>query len=500
MHFNSWIFVFGFLPLTLIGYYALKSQASPALAKAWLGIMSLVFYAWWSVAYLLLLLCAVVANFYAAQLISMQPRGRSRTLITAAAICGNLALLGYFKYTNFFLGIVDSTFGFSLTVPGLILPLGISFFTFQKIAYLADVHQGLPAEKNWNNFLLFVAFFPQLIAGPIVHNQEVLPQFAHTQRGSLQWSDIAVGLALFGIGLCKKTMLADPIATYASLVFEAAAKGVPLTQSEAWLGSFAYAFQIYFDFSGYSDMAIGLARMFGIKLPLNFASPYQSTSIIDFWHRWHMTLSRFLRDYVYIPLGGNRRGPTRRYINLMTVMLVGGLWHGAGWSFVVWGGLHGLYLLVNHAWRALGEHHAALRWPENIAAQLVAWATTFVAVVVAWVFFRAATLPVALNIVGAMFDPGAGLGLRSSVAQEPQAALLLLVLLGALAFLAPNSQMLLRHFEPAYGWNTRPHRPYRFEAWLAWRPSLGWALFTAACLASSIMSFSNVGEFIYFNF
>jgi len=228
MHFNSWAFVFGFLPLTLIGYYAFKSEASPALAKAWLGIMSLVFYAWWSVAYLLVLLCAVVANFYAAQLISMQPRGRSRKLITTAAICGNLALLGYFKYTNFFLGIVDSAFGFSLTVPGLILPLGISFFTFQKIAYLADVHQGLPAEKNWNNFLLFVAFFPQLIAGPIVHSQEVLPQFARTQRGSLQWSDIAVGLALFGIGLCKKTMLADPIGAYANLVFETAAKGVPL--------------------------------------------------------------------------------------------------------------------------------------------------------------------------------------------------------------------------------------------------------------------------------
>jgi len=211
----------------------------------------------------------------------------------------------------------------------------------------------------------------------------VLPQFARTQRGCLQWSDIAVGLALFGIGLCKKTMLADPIGTYANLVFETAAKGVPLTQSEAWLGSLAYAFQIYFDFSGYSDMAIGLARMFGIKLPLNFTSPYQSTSIIDFWHRWHMTLSRFLRDYVYIPLGGNRRGPTRRYLNLMTVMLVGGLWHGAGWSFVVWGGLHGLYLLVNHAWRALGEHHAALRWPESVASQLLAWAADHIGFYVA---------------------------------------------------------------------------------------------------------------------
>jgi alginate O-acetyltransferase complex protein AlgI len=354
MVFNSWVFAFGFLPITLVGFYLLQTHA-PVAAKAWLGIASLFFYGWWSPGYVLVLIASTIVNFYAAQLISAQPFGPIRRRITAVTIAANLGLLAYFKYTGFFIETLNSAFGLAVIFHTVVLPLGISFFTFQKIAYLADIHAGQPAEKSPIDFLLFVAFFPQLIAGPIVHHREVLPQFARVRSGGPDPTDLSVGLTLFGIGLFKKTMLADPIGAHAKLVFEAAERAIVLTTTEAWLGALAYSFQLYFDFSGYSDMAIGLARMFGVRLPLNFASPYKSLSIIEFWRRWHITLSRFLRDYVYIPLGGNRHGPIRRYFNIAIVMLVGGFWHGAGWTFIIWGALHCCYLLINHAWRTVAH-------------------------------------------------------------------------------------------------------------------------------------------------
>ncbi len=261
-------------------------------------------------------------------------------------IAFNLGTLGYFKYFNFFVETANVVFNAGFNFDEIILPLAISFFTFQQITFLVDAYRGKACDYNFLHYALFVTFFPQLIAGPIVHHAEMMPQFLKRKTGGLSNASIAVGGSIFLLGLFKKVVLADNVAAYATPVFAAASAGQELTLIESWGGVLAYTFQLYFDFSGYSDMAIGLARMFGIVLPLNFNSPYKAASIIDFWRRWHMTLSRFLRDYVYFPLGGSLRGRMKRHINLMITMLLGGLWHGAGWTFVVWGGLHGIYLMI----------------------------------------------------------------------------------------------------------------------------------------------------------
>jgi alginate O-acetyltransferase complex protein AlgI len=467
----------------------------PTLAKAWLGVASLFFYAWWNFNYVFILLVSTVANFYAAQWIASRPAGAERKWVTALVIAGNLCLLGYFKYTAFFTSVLHSIFGFPWTVTAVVLPLGISFYTFQKIAYIADIHAGQPPERNPINFLLFVCFFPQLIAGSIVHHREVLPQFSRTAGDRWNWTDLAVGLTLFGIGLFKKTALADPIAAYVNPIFDAAARDVPLTAAEAWFGALGYTFQLYFDFSGYSDMAIGLARLFGIRLPLNFASPYRSRSIIEFWRRWHMTLSRLLRDYVYFPLGGNRKGPARRYANIMAVMLLGGLWHGAGWTFIVWGGLHGVFLLVNHGWRALRKTTRLAHLPSGPIGTVLAYSLTFGAVVVAWVFFRASSLPAAVAMVRTMFGAGqltaANAGwIRAAIVGDLAGGLTLLASAWMIVTFAPNSQTLLRSYEPAYNWKDNVAPRTWLDRTLRWQPSLAWGLFTAVCIAVSLLHFS----------
>ena len=491
--------------MTFTGYYLLRLAAMPTLAKAWLGFASLFFYAWWNFSYVFVLLFSTVANFYAAQWIASQSPGPGRKNATTVVIAGNLCLLGYFKYVAFFTGVLHSAFAFPWTVAAVALPLGISFFTFQKIAYIADIHAGQSPERNPINFLLFVCFFPQLIAGPIVHHREVLPQFSRTIAGRWNWTDLAVGLTLFGIGLFKKTALADPIAAYVNPIFDVAAQHVPLTAGEAWFGALGYTFQLYFDFSGYSDMAIGLARLFGIRLPLNFASPYRSRSIIDFWRRWHMTLSRLLRDYVYIPLGGNREGSTRRHVNIMAVMLLGGLWHGAGWTFVLWGGLHGIFLLVNHAWRELGKRTNMARFPSGPVGGALAYSLTFGAVVVAWVFFRAPSLAVAIAMIESMFGGGLVTAtntgwVRTAIVADFAGGLMLLVSAWGIVTFMPNSQTLLRRYEPAYNWKDNVTPRTWLDRTLCWEPSLLWSLFTAACIAVSLLHFSHVSEFIYFNF
>lgn len=498
MLFNSWAFVFGFLPVVLVGYYGLRSHGLPTAAKVWLALASLFFYGWWNASYLIILITSTIFNFYIAQAISASG-GRARTRLTVFAIVANLAVLAYFKYLGFLVDNLNAVFGLPIVVTAIALPLGISFITFQKIGYLSDIHGGQPAERSPVNFLLFVSFFPQLIAGPIVHHRQVLPQFAKARIGGPDPIDMCVGLTLFSIGLFKKTMFADPIGAHANLVFDAAARGMALSPTEAWLGALAYTFQLYFDFSGYSDMAIGLARMFGIRLPINFASPYQSCSIIDFWRRWHVTLSRFLRDYVYIPLGGNRHGPIRRFVNVYVVMLVGGIWHGAGWTFILWGGLHGLYLLVNHAWRMLPLpviFRGAFFSP-------FAWLLTFVAVVIGWVLFRAPSLTVAVSILKQMFwfNPSAAIAtIRPDVFGDIATGLGLIALLFAVTILAPNSQTILRHYEPALDWKEHMSGPSWANPWLAWSPNIFWMLLTGCALASSVLRFSNVSEFIYFNF
>ena len=337
---------------------------------------SLVYYAWWRPEYLLLLLFSVAVNFGLGKLIidGGLSRPRARAVLTVGIIF-NLCLLGYFKYAGFFVANVDDFFGAQWVVPNIILPIGISFITFQKIAFLVDAYRGLVRNCTPRNYTFFVTFFPQLIAGPITHHSEIMPQIGPSQRRDIA-ADLAVGISIFVVGLFKKVVIADSLAIYADAGYAMLRAGQPLDHASAWVTVLCYSFQLYYDFSGYSDMAIGLARMFGFRLPVNFYSPYKSTSIIDFWRRWHITLSRFLRDYLYIPLGGNRRGPVRRYVNLGIVMLLGGLWHGANWTFVVWGAVHGLMLALNHAWRAIPFSNSFVF--KTRPAERIATFTTFV--------------------------------------------------------------------------------------------------------------------------
>lgn len=522
MLFNSYVFIFLFLPVVVAGCVLLGRLARPQLVLLWLVGASLFFYGWWNVSYLALILTSIIVNYGTGQWIKRQEVGKpQRKWILIGGVTFNLLLLGYFKYANFFVDTLNSLTPLDLHLNQIILPLAISFFTFQQIAYLVDTYRAETQPHNFLNYSLFVTFFPQLIAGPIVHHSEMMPQFARVNRFRILPQNLAVGLTIFAIGLFKKVVLADNIAVYANLLFDGVAVGVAPTFFEAWFGTLAYSFQIYFDFSGYSDMAIGLARLFGIRLPLNFHSPYKARNISDFWRRWHMTLSRFLRDYVYIPLGGNRKGPRRRYINLMLTMLLGGLWHGAGWTFVIWGGLHGLYLAVNHGWRKLTKSEdTSKRWWSSGLARLV----TFMAVVVAWVFFRATHLDDAMVIFNAMLRldevslpqmlQGRIGGLQSILMQlgiefkgglyrvtvgDLRVGIPLLGLLWLIAWAWPNTQQLMRRYEPALD-------VYRFEtpsAWwqkLQWTPSLTWAILIAALSLWSLIGLNRVSEFLYFQF
>ena len=291
----------------------------------WLVLASLFFYGWWNPAYLLLIIGSMLFNYYT----GVQLSYRQNRLFLGIAIALNLALLGYFKYANFFVENISDLAGLGWNIEHIVLPLAISFFTFQQIAYLVDAYRRETSEYNFLHYALFVSFFPQLISGPIVHHKEMLPQFIRETARFIEYRHLAIGISVFILGLFKKVVVADSLAPYSIEAFNAVAAGEMLTFFEAWKGALAYTFQLYFDFSGYSDMAIGLAMLFGIRLPLNFDSPYKANSVIEFWQRWHITLSRFLRDYLYIPLGGNRKGQKRRYLNLMITMLLGGLWHGA---------------------------------------------------------------------------------------------------------------------------------------------------------------------------
>lgn len=365
-----------------------------------LVLASLIYYGHWNPVYLPLLISSIIINYSLGSWIS-SGRGNKKILMIAG-VALNLGSIGFFKYAEFIVNNVNVVAGSNYHVGTIVLPLAISFFTFQQIAFLVDAYRGETKEYGFINYCLFVTFFPQLIAGPIVHHREMMPQFANPKNISLKYKNMVIGIAIFTLGLFKKVVIADNVALYAKPVFDSAEIGLALTFIETWGAALAYTFQLYFDFSGYSDMAIGLARMFGIILPINFFSPYKARNMIDFWRRWHMTLSRFLKDCLYIPLGGNKKGTSRRYINLMITMLLGGLWHGASWTFVIWGGLHGVYLAINHGWKSLvnylGFNKGKNFWGSGDFARIL----TFMAIVVGWVFFRAESLEGALLILKGM--------------------------------------------------------------------------------------------------
>jgi alginate O-acetyltransferase complex protein AlgI len=399
MLFNSYRFILLFLPITLVIFYLLGRSRKYRLAQGWLVLMSLVFYGSWNISYLPIILASISFNYLIGNALSWKST-KYRKGIFVAGIITNLALLGYFKYYNFFLSNISLFLESDFNAKTIILPLGISFFTFQQISYLVDSFKFKNKAHDFYGYCLFVTFFPQLVAGPIIHHNEIIPQFANSKTYRLNYSRLAVGLTLFTLGLAKKIILADSVAPYANVVYDNAATLTSLSFLESWGAALAYTFQIYFDFSGYSDMAIGLGYLFGVSLPENFRSPYQAKNFIDFWRRWHITLSNFLRDYLYIPLGGNRKGEIRQYFNLIITMLLGGLWHGAGWTFIVWGGIHGLYLTINHLWNRASLSIGANRiWNQF---ELLSRTITFLGVLIAWVFFRAKTLQESMLLLNSM--------------------------------------------------------------------------------------------------
>jgi alginate O-acetyltransferase complex protein AlgI len=492
MLFTSPVFLFCFLPAVLLGFHVLRLFGRNILLVLWLIAASMVFYAWWSPYFLALLITSMLANYFIGYAIE-RTGGATRKLFFFIGIAGNLGLLAWFKYADFFIGTLNAVAQSDLPLLHIILPLGISFFTFQKIAYLADIHAHHARTRRLADFALFVFFFPQLIAGPIVHHSEVMPQFrllgaeeAHDPQKSraLAWENTAVGLTIFLIGLVKKVVVADQIARYVSPIYALASHEPTIGFVLAWQAALGYTVQLYFDFSGYSDMAIGLARLFGVRLPANFNSPYAALSIIDFWRRWHMTLSRFLRDYVYIPLGGNRHGPARRYVNLMLTMMLGGFWHGAGWTFIVWGSLHGLYLLVAHAW----ESFARVRMPPPLA-----WGLTLIAVIVAWVIFRAPDLNSAVVILTGLSGMQ---GLHHPLAQAAEAPAIILISLAFLvaATILPNTQQIMRAHRPVLG----PIPPAKIN--MQWHPAIRFAALGGVAAVAIMLLSWETSEFLYFQF
>jgi alginate O-acetyltransferase complex protein AlgI len=511
MLFNSYSFIFLFLPVTLLGFHLAGKRGFHRIAVSWLIGASLFFYGWWNPIYLWLIVGSVLVNY----LTGVSLAGKPRKPVLVAGIFANLSLLGYFKYANFFLDNINSLTGSNIVLNEVALPLAISFFTFQQIAYLVDVYREETRENNFLHYCLFVTFFPQLIAGPIVHHKEMLPQFARDVFHRIRAKHLAVGLSIFLVGLFKKVVFADGIALNASPVFEAAERGIALTFFEAWGGSLAYTFQLYFDFSGYSDMAIGSARMFGIYLPINFNSPYKATSIIDFWKRWHITLSRFLRDYLYIPLGGNRKGKIRLFINLMVTALIGGLWHGAGWTFVLWGGLQGIYLVINHNWQKISKTNRKLK-----LNSLFAWAVTMLAIVVSWVPFRAASLDGAIKVYEGMLGmngislPGVfkpiiepiraifpdisvvAEGFNSFGSAYGLAALFILLIV---VLFSPNTMEWMQLYKPALGFEHFEDKDAKM-GWLMWKPNIVWAILVGFIAVYALLQMSNPSEFLYFAF
>jgi alginate O-acetyltransferase complex protein AlgI len=543
MLFNSPEFLFLFLPVTLAGFYLL-GPVSRNSAIRWLIFASLIFYAWWRPVNVLIIAPSIVINYIIARILlrlnDSKGSARASKAVLLLGVSFNVIFLGVFKYTDFMSSAINDVFGANLVLRHIILPLGISFITFQKIAFLVDVQAGKVRSFTFQDYCTFVLFFPQLIAGPIVHYREMMPQF-HGASCRFDSEDFAVGLTLLSLGLFKKIVLADHIAPLVTPLYQQAATEGGTSFLMAWMAALGFTLQLYFDFSGYSDMALGLARFFGIRLPQNFDSPLRASSIIDFWLRWHMTLTRFLTAYVYNPLQlwltrrrlakGQRgfSGPNTQLGAFLTLlmlptiltMFISGFWHGAGYGFIVWGLLHGLYLTVNHGWRLV----AAQLWPgrERYVRVMkpVGWILTFISVTVSMVFFRSTTMTSAVDIIKgltglngialpqALFDRSGQLGVAFhrlgvtsvqswSVQDFAQLAIWISVLM-FIALVCPNTLEILSHYEPALGVKPQSTKPGIARV-LQWNASLPWAIAVAGIAAIAIVSISGPSEFLYWQF
>lgn len=493
MLFNSYIFLFAFLPLTVVGFLALSRFGRRSWTKIWITACSLYFYAWFDVSNLWVIFLSIAGNLALARAINAATPNRRRSALFGLGVAANLLLLCYYKYTRFFFVDVLSLFDVHVAVREVDLPLGISFFTFQQIIFLRDIRRGSIESFSNKDYVFCVTFFPHLIAGPIIKYKHILKQLKSHAFLTISPVYISYGLSWLILGLCKKVLIADNLAPFANEVFQLASANGAVSSITAWVGALAYCFQIYFDFSGYSDMAIGLALLFKIELPPNFNSPYKAHNVVEFWRRWHMTLSWFLRECLYIPLGGNREGHVRQLANLLLTMLLGGLWHGAGWGFLVWGGLHGLGLCYTH----VGQYVRGGTFRSGPMMRALSVATTFVFVTLAWVFFRAATLSEAQTLVSAMLDVSCFNLADAHSALFRQAWPWLAGCL-ALSWLAPNTQQILAAFKPRverYLENAPPA-----PALLRWRPNIGWAVLLGVLFLGLTLNLSSPTEFLYFQF
>lgn len=485
MLFNSYIFVFVFLPVSLAGYFILNRLEKFKLANCFLILMSLWFYGYFNYSYLPIICLSILINFFISKGITSSGSPAGKKLLLAIGLALNIGSIFYFKYYDFFIENLNKVFGTDYTLKHLILPLGISFFTFQQLSFIIDSYRGEIGEFRLDEYALYVSYFPQLIAGPIVLHSEMLPQIRSRGKRRFNSKNAAEGLYTFAIGLAKKVLIADSLSALVTAGFSDV--GV-LSCADLWLVSVCYTFQIYFDFSGYSDMAIGLGRLFNFDLPQNFNSPYRSTSITEFWARWHMTLTRFLRTYIYFPLGGSRKGKLRTYINIMTVFLASGIWHGANWTFIVWGLLHGVFNCLERVFKKSWEKlHVITRWIVN-----------FILVNTLWIFFRADSVGEALWVIKKMLSLDAG-NLSKTLLDKLSSPFLIL------PFSIP-------------GINSVAYSMYNFKMWFilllcfviilefknsgerSFKPTVGTAIVTVACLSLSIMNFAGVTEFLYFNF
>ncbi|MDH5530635.1 MAG: hypothetical protein OEY05_11410 [Paracoccaceae bacterium] len=520
MLFNSLIFILGFLPVAVGGYYALAALRLEMLRLPFIILISLFFYGYWTPQYTILLTISTVLNYAFGRWIgdaAAKGQYRIRSLLVTSGVVLNLLALGYYKYANFFLNNLNSLVDTGLTLDRIILPLAISFYTFQQIAYLVDVGRGTVKSGGFLSYVAFVIFFPQLIAGPIVHFQELVPQLIKKPRLDRALQNILIGLIIFAIGLTKKTVFADSAALFASPVFDMARDGTTPGLAAAWGAAFAYTLQVYFDFSGYSDMAIGLARMFGMKLPLNFHSPLRAGSISGLWQQWHMTLGRFVRSYVLQPLAaplarwsankGHDRKTGHRYSVMLPMfisMVVIGVWHGAGWNFVLFGALHGLYMVINEAWN--------FRKRQRKAKPLPAWMTTLMdrggghvltvlAFVVAAIPFRAATEAATARMYGGMIGVGGDTSSLGDLWPMGLAGLGATVFIGYLiVFLMPNTQQIMKVVDPALDW-ARWSEITPPVVKICWRPTVFWTIIGGAILCLGIaFILRGSTEFIYFNF
>ena len=483
MIFNSFQFLFLFLPVTLLGYYLL-GRTSQKMAAVWLLLASFFFYCSWDYRYLPILLLSMTSNYFACCRIIAANQARKKAWLTAAVLF-NLALLGYFKYINFFISSINSIVSQDIQLLTIILPIGISFFTFTQISILVDAYYAKVKEINPLHYALFTSYFPYIVAGPVLHHKDMMPQFADRTNYQVNGDNFAVGITLFAFGLAKKLLIADNLVPMVDAAF--GSDNPQLMQ--AWLGVFAYSFQLYFDFSGYSDMALGVSRLFGFQIPFNFNSPYKASSVSDFWLRWHISLSRFLRNYLYIPLGGNRHGQLSRYRNLLLTMLLGGLWHGSNWTFVIWGGLHGLYLCVQHGWQSLRGGKAE---PPGKLVVVANRALTFLAVMVAWCFFRAADVSSALNMLAGMAG-GNGFSLVASV--DPLGCGMLAIS-ACIAFSMPNTNEIILYCASRF--ENKPSSSSILN--MRWVPGIRWGVLTGIILALCILSMDKPQDFIYAQF